>query len=221
MRPAVTVLQLDTHFPRIAGDVGARETYVDEVEVFRINGASVAGIVTSDPSLIDIAPFEAALKAAKGDVVVTSCGFLSFWQAHLAALCDRPFIGSSLIALDRLTDHAPETLAVLTFDATKLGAAHLGQNTRFAPSIIGLDPNAHLRGVIGGDIATLNAAQAARETVATVQVQTTSALKTLLLECTNLPPYKPALRAAFDVQIIDILTEIERIRPNTIQPDFL
>ena len=133
----VTVLQLDTHFPRIAGDVGSTDSYTCEVEIIRIKGASVAGIVTDAPDQIDITPFESALKAARGDVIVTSCGFLSYWQAHLEALVDRPFISSSLVALDRLDD--PETTAILTYDATRLGPAHLGHNARFASCIIGLE----------------------------------------------------------------------------------
>ena len=87
-------------------------------------------------------------------------------------------------------------------------------------SIIGLNQDAHLRAVIGGDASTLDAAKAARETVDTVRAQTTNSLRTLLLECTNLPPYKGALAAAFDVQIIDILTEIEAVRPKSIRPAF-
>ena len=89
------------------------------------------------------------------------------------------------------------------------------------PSIIGLNPNAHLRAVIGGDRAKLDIDRAARETVETVGAATTNQLEILLLECTNLPPYKGALRRAFDIEIIDILTQIERVRPRTVQPDFL
>lgn len=221
MRPSATVLQLDTHFPRIAGDVGAAETYIDDIEIIRVSGASVAGIVTASPEGIDIAPFEEALKAAKGDVIVTSCGFLSYWQDHLEAQARRPIICSSLVALNRLKDYNIENLAILTYDATKLGPHHLGQHTRFAPCIIGLDPAAHLRAVIGGGALTLDATRAAHETVETVRAQTADSLRTLVLECTNLPPYKSALAAAFDVQIIDILTEIERVRTGTIRPKFL
>lgn len=219
MRPGVTVLQLDTHFPRIAGDVGSTDSYDCEIEIIRIPGASVAGVVTDRPDQIDVAPFVDALRAARGDVVVTSCGFLSYWQSHLAALIDRPFLSSSLIALDRLDD--PETTAILTYDATRLGGVHLGGNSRFVRSIIGLNKDAHLRAVIGGDASTLDAAKAARETVDTVRAQTTKSLRTLVLECTNLPPYKGALAAAFDVEIIDILTEIEAVRPKSIRPAFL
>lgn len=219
MRPGVTLLQIDTHFPRIAGDVGSVDSYDCDIEVIRIKGTSVTGIVTDRPQDIDITPFVDALRIARGDVVVTSCGFLSYWQTHLAALIDRPFISSSLNALDRLSD--PETTAILTYDATRLGTVHLGANARFAPSIIGLEADSHLRAVIGGNAHALDASIAARETVATVRARTTDTLRTLVLECTNLPPYKGALKDAFDVEIIDILTEIEAVRPRSINPAFL
>ncbi|MDC0136656.1 hypothetical protein OAI26_08460, partial [Sulfitobacter sp.] len=91
MIPRVTVLQLDTYFPRIAGDVGCEETYSRPPQIIRIGGASVGRIVTNRPQDIDIEPFVQALAHADGDIIVTSCGFLSYWQAHLAALTDRPF----------------------------------------------------------------------------------------------------------------------------------
>jgi phosphoribosyl-ATP pyrophosphohydrolase len=123
--------------------------------------------------------------------------------------------------LDRLSGHNFEALSILTFDSAKLGTAHLGNNAHFAPLIIGLNPNAHLRTVISDDGAVIDIDRAGRETVETVRAATTNQLDTLLLECTNLPPYKGALRSAFDIEIIDILTEIERVRPHTIQPTFL
>jgi phosphoribosyl-ATP pyrophosphohydrolase len=103
----------------------------------------------------------------------------------------------------------------------KLGVAHLGKNARFMPSIIGLNPNAHLHAVIGGDRVKLDVDRVACETTETVWAATTNQLETLLLECTNLPPHKGALHRAFDIEIIDILAQIERVRPRTIQPDFL
>ncbi len=52
----VTVLQLDTDFPRIAGDVGCKESYARPPQIIRVKGASVGRIVTDRPQDIDIAP---------------------------------------------------------------------------------------------------------------------------------------------------------------------
>ena len=45
--------------------------------------------------------------------------------------------------------------------------------------------------------------------------------KALLLECTNLPPYKPALAARFGLEIFDILTLIDSVNPDIVDPAFL
>lgn len=66
MPPAVTVLQLDTHFPRIAGDVGCAQSYALPMEVIRVPSATVQNVVNDRPDLIDIAPFEDALRQARG-----------------------------------------------------------------------------------------------------------------------------------------------------------
>ena len=57
MAPSVTVLQLDTDFPRVAGDVGCEQTYLDDIQIIRIPNATVGQIVSADPAAIPIAPF--------------------------------------------------------------------------------------------------------------------------------------------------------------------
>ena len=105
MTTALTVLQLDTCFTRVPGDVACAQSYCAKVEIIRIPQAQVSNIVTSDPSCVDIAPFADALAQARGEVIATSCGFLAYWQQHLEALTDRPFIASALNALNRLNTH--------------------------------------------------------------------------------------------------------------------
>ncbi|MFT5067152.1 MAG: hypothetical protein ACI9TA_002779, partial [Reinekea sp.] len=70
MAPTVTVLQLDTNFPRVPGDVGCAETYCGDIEILRVPNATVGQIVSVDPASIHIAPFEEALSTARGDVIV-------------------------------------------------------------------------------------------------------------------------------------------------------
>lgn len=214
MTPLVTVLQLDTAFPRIAGDVGAPESYARAPQIIRIPGASVGRIVTARPQDIDIAPFEVALAQAEGDIIVTSCGFLSYWQDHLAALTDRPFISSALTALDRLSQrYTPQEIMIVTFDAARLNAAHLRAHPAYVHSIIGLEPGHHLRQVISGNMDRLDTGQASAEITTVVQQKLTQHHRHIVLECTNLPPYRAAIRAASGLPVTDILTQIEAACP--------
>lgn len=217
--PAVTVLQLDTDFPRIAGDVGCKTTYTDNIEILKIEGANVDQIVSADPAAIPIAPFEDAIGRARGDVIVTSCGFLSHWQTHLAQLTDKPFISSALTALpDLCARFVPQDILTVTFDADSLNTTHFGC---YQTDVIGLPRDLHLRAVISQNQTTLDTARAGREIVEFVVSQQRPHHKHILLECTNLPPYKFALAAQTGLPITDILTLIEAARAGTIHPDHL
>ncbi|SDZ50074.1 hypothetical protein SAMN05444004_11766 [Jannaschia faecimaris] len=219
---ALTVLQLDTGFPRVPGDVGCAATYTGTVQVLRIPRATVAHVVTSNPDAIDIAPFEAAIALAQGEVIATSCGFLAPFQDRLAARTGRPVIASALGALDDLSlTHSPDQILIITFDASILGPAHLGRHAVFAQGIVGLPPDSHLRRVIVGDLTKLDTDRAGAEVVALVARHRRPAHRHILLECTNLPPYKAALRAATGLPVTDILSRIEAARPGTVVPAFV
>ena len=219
MAPALTLLQLDTAFPRVPGDVGCSETFLTPIEVLPVAQATVGQVVTADPGAIPIAPFEAALARARGDIVVTSCGFLSYWQTHLAAQTSKPFISSALTALPELCKHyaAPEILT-LTFDANTLNSRHFGP---YQTEVLGLPEDMHLRKVITENKSQLDIDVAAGEIAAFVGQNRAPHHKHILLECTNLPPYKDAIAEATGLQITDILTCIEAARPNTVNPTFL
>ncbi len=219
MSPSVTVLQLDTDFPRIAGDVGCADTYVDDIEILRISNATVGQIVSAEPATIPIAPFEAALQAARGEIVVTSCGFLSYWQDKLAAQTDKPFISSALTALPQLCAiYAAQDILTLTFDEHSLNAHHFG---RYRTEIVGLPEDMHLRQVISKNQTVLDVALATAEITSLITARHKPHHKHILLECTNLPPYKAAIAAVTGLPITDILTCIEGVRPNTINPAYL
>ena len=219
MAPSVTVLQLDTDFPRVPGDVGNPQTYIGEIEILRIPNATVGQIVSANPAAIPIAPFETALAHARGDIIVTSCGFLSYWQHHLARQTDRPFISSALTALpDLCRRHAPHDILTVTFDANSLNAAHFGP---YQTDVIGLPADMHLRQVISQNLPSLDLARATQDITDFIASQCQPHHKHVLLECTNLPPYKNALCARIGLPITDILTCIETARPNTIVPAFV
>jgi hypothetical protein len=217
--PSVTVLQLDTDFPRIAGDVGSRDTYVDDIEILRISGASVDQIVNENPASIAIAPFEAATLKARGDIIVTSCGFLSFWQDHLGSLTDQPFISSALTALPALRSrYAARDILTVTFDKNSLNENHFGEQRT---DVIGLPEDMHLRQVISRNLATLDVERASKEITDFIASKRQPNHKHILLECTNLPPYKRVITAQTALPVTDILTCMEAARAGTIQPSFL
>ena len=220
----LSLLQLDTGFPRIAGDIGCRDTFRAELDIHVLEDLSVARVVTPAPQADDMDRLGAVLAGTQGDVISTSCGFLSVWQDQLAALAPAPFVSSALHALPSiLKRYEASDLAILTFDAATL------RSPAFAPSLHGFDGpvaglayGSHLKQVIAEDLPRLDAARAEAEITDLVAgLVARHRPKALLLECTNLPPYKPALAARFDLEIFDILTLIDSVKPDIVEPAFL
>ena len=220
----VSVLQLDTRFRRVPGDVGCGDSYVNDPEIIRVPSASVADVVSDQPNQIDLGPFLKAIEQAAGDVIVTSCGFLSPFQDQLQSVTHKPVIASVLNKLSDLkVTKGAERSSVLTFNADRLVDAHFPNPFRAGDfRIVGLRPDNPLRQRIEGDIPDRfdpsDMQEAVMHDFAAAMTPTT---ETVVLECTNLPPYKPQMRRNSDVRIVDILSAIEHIAPKTIAPQYL
>ena len=220
----LTILQLDTCFPRIPGDVACPETYSRTVGVQKIPNASVARIVNKNPDKFDISSFEAVCAEITQGVAASSCGFLGYWQKHLAACCPRPFISSALIDLPQWQqNYADDEIAIVTFDADILGTPlYQPLLAGFSGKLIGLKPEMHLSEVIRENRAELDIQRAETELVDLLSSAISGGkIKALVLECTNLPPYKRAIKSACDVEIYDILTSIDARVPQLVKPEFL
>ena len=216
----LTVLQLDTAFPRLPGDVASPDSYDCAVDIVTIPAATVESIVTDKPERTDISGFEAAIdmiddKAKDGDIITTSCGFLCYWQKHLASRTRLPFISSALIDLPRLTAQYGRSLGILTFDANTLSKpAYADAMAGFDGPIVGLPKAAHLSQVITQNATHLDKQRVEAELVELVRTMISDThIDALLLECTNLPPYKAALKVEFGIEIYDILTVLHDTDP--------
>ena len=222
--PVLSLLQLDTGFPRIAGDVGSPQTWRAALDLHVIADLSVQRVVAAAPRADDISGVEPVLAKVRGDVITTSCGFLGIWQDRFAAAAPAPFIASSLNGLPVLMErYAPTELAILTFDAAALKAPAFGPLLNgFAGPVIGLPATSHLKQVIADDLPELDSARAESEIIDLVAgLMAQRQVRALLLECTNLPPYKAALKKRFDIEIFDILTQIHLVNPDIVDPAFL
>jgi len=181
------ILMLETRFPRPPGDVGHPASWRMPVGYRTVAGASPQRVVREgDPALL--APFVDAARALQADgaaAITTSCGFLIRHQAELQAALDVPVWTSSLLALPSLPRPG-----VVTVDATSL-AGLAGD----AP-VEGLAPGCALQRTLLDDLPTLDAVQAEADTVAAAQrlVQRHPEIESLVLECTNLPPYAAAVQ---------------------------
>jgi hypothetical protein len=190
------LLRLQTRFPRLPGDAGLAESFPMPVRVEVVAGATPrAAVLEAGAGLLD--PFVAAarrLVAMGAAAITTSCGFLVRFQAELQAAVDVPVWTSALLKLPEL-----ERPGVLTVDAAALGPQLLrAAGARADTPVEGLDPGGSLRRTLLEDRPTLDAAAAESQAVAAARrlVARHPRVDSIVLECTNLPPYAAAIGRA-------------------------
>lgn len=206
--PTLGILMLQTRFPRPLGDVGHPATFSFPVRRHVVQGASPARVVRGRDAAV-LGPFVDAARALVAEgvhAIATSCGFLARWQSELQAAVPVPVWTSALLTL---ADLAGTRCGVITIEAASLGAAEL--------RAVGADPLTPVEGITAGsplhrtllqDLPTLDEADAAQQVLAAARrlLARQPDLQALVLECTNLPPYAPALRQATGLPVFDVTT---------------
>ncbi|MEO6564982.1 MAG: aspartate/glutamate racemase family protein [Casimicrobiaceae bacterium] len=208
--PMLGILSLDTHFPRIPGDVGAIGTFAFPVRVAIVEGASVDAIVhCRDDALL--ARFVEAAKslAASGCLgIATTCGFLVRWQHELALAVGIPVFTSVLLQLPLLARClAPgRAIGVVTYSAPDLDRAAFTAAGANADTLVeGVAPDGYFARTIRHGSPHLDRARMAADVVAAGQrlVARHPDLGAIVLECANMPPYRDDLARACGLPVFD------------------
>ena len=212
------VLMLDTSFPRPVGDIGNPDSFDHPVIYRRLPGAVVSRIVTDQPlpdDLVELFVNHAmALEAAGATVISTSCGFLFPLQDRLQAAVGLPVVTSALCILPTLRDQlgVDTPIGILTFDADRLSSHHIPGG---GPVVVeGLKASDHLYRVIAEDLTDLDQNEACNN-VADAMLRLKSRepdLTAVILECTNLPPYRSNILKNNVFPIYDIHDTIKHLQ---------
>lgn len=211
------VVMLDTRFPRPLGDIGHAASFGVPVRHKVVAGAFPRKVVASAASLHSAGlqqPFVQAMQELEREgarALTTSCGFLVLLQAELQAAVRVPVLSSSLLLLPALLSKE-ERVGVLTISAEHLGEEHLRAAgvppARLADVVVqGVDPASHFATAILGNQPTLDLAAAQADVVAAARAlhARAPALRTVVLECTNMPPYAAAVEDATGWRALSLL----------------
>ncbi|KAG0775786.1 hypothetical protein G6F22_013043 [Rhizopus arrhizus] len=200
---------LDTRFPRPPGDVGNRETYSRAgipVRFVTVQGASPRKIVQdADPSFLQ--PFvdaAVALTAQGARLISTSCGFLARYQTVLQAAVPVPVVTSSLLQCRGL-----DRVGIVTFDAQSLSRPLLDAVDVPADAVVeGIAPGCEMHARILANAPEMDLAEVERNVVDAARrlAARDSGLRNIVLECTNMPPYRDAVARATGLPVHDIET---------------
>ncbi|MGH8787638.1 MAG: aspartate/glutamate racemase family protein [Cupriavidus necator] len=203
------ILMLDTKFPRPLGDIGNSETFHRlgiPVRFLTVRGASPKRIVQeADPALLQ--PFVDAgreLASQGARMISTSCGFLASYQDHLSKAVPVPVITSSLLQCARLSRPGIVTIDAASLDDRILAAAGVPPGT----PVQGVEPGCEFHRRILGDETQLDTAKAEQDVIAAARllIERHPSVAEIVLECTNMPPYRQAVMDATGREVHDIVS---------------
>ena len=217
--PHLGVVMLDTRFPRLPGDIGNPASFDFPVSYQRVSGATVGAVVDTRPLATTLADAmlaaALALRARGVSMIATSCGFLAGLQPRLAEALDVPVLTSSLCLLPALrARHGVDAaIGVLSFSKTRLSPHHFGGDWDERLLIEGLDEDCHYARVIAEDRLELDREQAGRDVMAAAaRLRARSPrLAAVVLECTNLGPWRDELAACLDAPVHDLVEALQAI----------
>ena len=211
--PILGVLMLKTRFPRPAGDIGNPASFAFPVR-YRIVANATPQRVVRERAAGLIEPFLAAARALAADgccAIATSCGFLSLFQAEIAGALSVPFASSSLLQLRAINAGLTggRRAGVITIAADSLGVDHLlGAGADPATPVVGVASDGEFVRAILGDQPEMDVDKLEAEVLEAgmLLLARHADVGAIVLECTNMPPYADALRAATGLPVYDVLS---------------
>ncbi len=210
------IVMLDTQFPRPLGDIGHPETFSVPTHREIVRGIWPAKVVQSAAGLHQartVPAFQAVVRNLEkrgAKAITTSCGFLVLLQKELQSAVRVPLVTSSLLQLPQLLK-THQRVGVLTISAQALGKEHLRSagvpRERLGDVLVqGVAAGTEFVTRILGNQPQMDLAQAQQDVVAAALALKARApdLHTVVLECTNMPPYAGAIEAATGWKLLSV-----------------
>lgn len=210
------ILMLDARFPRIPGDMGNATTWPFPVVYRVVRGATPERVVLDGaagllPAFLDAA---ADLVAQGAEALTTNCGFLSLFQAELAAHVGVPVMTSAMMQVPWVQATLPpgRRVGIVTVCAASLTPGHLlaagvPADTPVAGTEAGRE---FFRVLIKAESEDMDV-DAARQDVldaGVALVRENPAVAAIVLECTNMPPYAADLQRMTGCPVYDVYSMI-------------
>jgi hypothetical protein len=214
------ILMLEARFPRIPGDMGNAETWPFPVLYRVVRGASPERVVLNSAAglLPDFLDAAAELVRDGAEAITTNCGFLSLFQAEIAAHAGVPVATSALMQVPWVQAMLPpgKRVGVITVSGGSLTPRHLAAagvplDTPFVGTEDGLE---FFRVLILGEKDDMDIDLARQDILdaGARLMQRHPEVGAVVLECTNMPPYAKALQAELGVPVFDVYSLVTWLR---------
>ncbi len=224
---SIGILILDASYPCIPGNVGNASTFPFPVRYEKVQGASIDRLLNQqDPELA--LPFvQAAQRLYESGVraVTGACGFMALFQQNVAQSLDIPVFLSSLLQLPFIYQITTKPVGIVTANASRLGPKHFaaaGIDQDIPIRIAGMENQPEFRDAILLEKGSLDSDKIQEEVVAVAQglKDAHPEIGSILLECSDLPPYAHAVQAAVGLPVFDFFTMINYAHTSLVRVPF-
>jgi len=206
------IIMLETHFPRIPGDVGNASTWSFPV-IYRVAKDASPHRVVNEGDISLLEPFIDAAEGLEGEgasAITTSCGFLAMFQKEMAAAVSVPLFTSSLMMVPLVYRmlKPDQKVGILTVNSEALTQRHLeGVGTDGVPIALAGLQGGHFSSVVLGDRMEMDVGRAREELVENAKglVFENPEVGAIVLECTNMPPFSKSIQGAVGLPVFDIV----------------
>lgn len=215
---SVGIIVLDCFYPFIPGNVANATTYDFPVRYALAEGVTGEKLLYhADASLLPAFVAAAQKLQDEGVLGITgACGFMALFQREIAAAVDIPVFASSLLQVNFMHQITGKRVGVICADSTCLKPGHLA-GTGVSPdvplAVTGMEGCAAFNSGIRANIGELDD-DALRQGVIGVArdlVARNPDVGSILLECSDLPPYAHAVQAATGLPVFDFNTMINYV----------
>jgi hypothetical protein len=220
------IILMDNQCARPVGDVGHAATFDFPVLYEVAENAPIRRVVENGadgllPALVAAARH---LESCGVRAIGTSCGFSSVYQEELADAVNVPVATSSLLQIPVVLRQLRATARVglVTANARTLSDRHLAASgvsvaDRERLTLVGLEETqAFYPSIVGGRL-ELDTAAVEAELVAAchLALERDPDIAAWIFECTNLPPYRKAVRTSTNLPVYDAVTLLTWLHRST------
>ena len=224
---SIGILILDASYPCVPGNIGNAGTFPFPVRYEKVQGASIDRLLNQqDPNLAS--PFiDAALKLYNSGVraITGACGFMALFQQEVAARIDIPVFLSSLLQIPFIYQITGKKIGIITANASCLKLKHFtstGISDGLPMVIAGMENQPEFRDAILKEKGTLDSLRIQNEVVGVARemVKNNPDIGTILLECSDLPPYAHAVQNEVGLPVFDFFTMINYVHTTLVRMPF-
>lgn len=225
----IGIILMESFMPFPPGCPGNASTFSFPVRYEVVREATMETLVyQGDDKLLE--PFiKAGWKLINEGVkaVTGNCGFMVLYQDLLAREFPVPTFMSSLLQLPFIARmlRPGEKVGIITASRKTLTPRHLEiatQGLAVETVIAGMENRPHFKAAIHDEVGQLDFDGVQGEVIEAGRelIETDPAVRAILLECTDLPPYAAGLQAAIDLPVFDFTTLINYVFSGLVRRPF-